>query len=98
MALKRQSDLHGAFSWRHDAGILGLAAVPFWFLSTLTSLATGANANYAGGPIISVSDEQPGAGAVAIKTDTIVAAGNHTHINKTEKGETTRLAGHAMIP
>jgi predicted amidohydrolase YtcJ len=60
-----------------------------------------ADAIYFGGPIITVSDAQPNAEAVAIKDGKIMMVGARTEVEKDHKGSTTQmidLAGKTLVP
>ncbi|HOX20497.1 MAG TPA: amidohydrolase [Gemmatimonadales bacterium] len=65
------------------------------------SPALTADTIYAGGDIITVSDSQPSAEALAVKDGRILAVGTLAQIERTHKGRATTvvdLAGHTLLP
>lgn len=65
------------------------------------AFSSNVDALYFGGPIVTVDDKNPGAGAVAVKAGKIIAVGSRTAVETAQKGPKTRmvdLGGKTMIP
>ncbi len=81
--------------------LLALSILTILILPAYEAFAADADTIYFGGPIITVSDKQPSAEAVAIRDGKIVAVGSLAEIEEAETGAKTKridLAGHTLIP
>lgn len=88
MELSKRSSVALAFA------LVALGCLP-------SNAAVVADAIYAGGPIVTLSDAQPAAEALAVKDGKILTVGSKTEVEKAHKGATTKvvdLGGRTLAP